>query len=113
MDAPLFNPRWEALEMKQPARTRFAIVSVACGAVLLGVAFLVLHLISPFDGARLDPGQSVWSSEGVVVTPLENVPGGLRPGDVVVAVDGKSLESWAQVLFNPGSVRSQWHAGQT
>jgi hypothetical protein len=85
--------------MQQPARTRFAVVTVALAAVLLGVAYLWLQLISPFDDARLEPGQSVWRPGGVVVTPLQDVPGGLRQGDIVVAVAGRSMESWARVLL--------------
>ena len=99
--------------MQQPARTRFAVVTVALAAVLLGVAYLLLQLISPFDDARLEPGQSVWRTGGVVVTPLQDLPGGLRQGDIVVAVAGRSMESWAQVLLQPMTPRLNWQFGQT
>jgi two-component system NarL family sensor kinase len=99
--------------MQQPARTRFAVVTVAITAVLLGVAFLLLHLTSPSDGARLAPGQPVLRADGVVVTPIQEEPGGLRQGDVVVAVVGRSMESWARALFQPGTPRPQWQFGQT
>jgi hypothetical protein len=100
--------------MQQPARTRFAVIVVAIIAVLLGVAFLVLHLLSPFDGARLAPEGSVWTPDGVIVTPIQQQPGGLQQGDVVVAVAGRSVESWAQAaLFDLGLARPQWHVGQT
>ena len=92
-------------------RARFTVILLACGAILLGVAFLLLHVTGPSDGARLAPGQSVWRPEGVVVTPLQ--PDGLRQGDVVVAVEGKSMEYWAQGLFEPGLTRPQWRVGQT
>lgn len=92
-------------------RARFTTILLACGVIFLGVAFLLLHETGPSDGARLAPGQSVWQFDGVVVTPLQ--PGGLRQGDVVVAVEGKSLESWARELFDPGSARPRWHVGQT
>src|SRR5215831_17286477 len=99
--------------MKQPARTRLAVVIVAITAVLLGVAFLLLQLTSPSDGARLDPSQPVWRPDGVVVTPLQEEPDGLMPGDVVVAVAGRSMESWARALFQPGMERPYWQFGQT
>jgi signal transduction histidine kinase len=99
--------------MKQPARARLTIVIVALGAVLLGVTFLLLHLANPYDDARLAPGQPVLRPDGVVVTPLQEVPGGLRQGDRVIAVAGRSMESWARALFDPGTTRPQWHAGQT
>ncbi len=99
--------------MQQPGRTRFAVVTVAITAVLLGVAFLLLQLTSPSDGTRLAPGQPVLRSDGVIVTPIQEQPGGLRQGDVVVAVAGRSMESWAQELFQPGAPRPHWQFGQT
>src|SRR5258708_20047321 len=99
--------------MQQPARTRFVVVIVAITAVLLGVAFLLLHLTSPSDGARLAPGQPVLRPDGVIVTPIQEQPGGLRQGDVVVAVAGRSMESWARALFELGTPRPQLHVGQT
>jgi two-component system, NarL family, sensor kinase len=91
--------------------TRFTIICLACGFILLGAAFLLLHLTGPSDGTRLAPGQPVWQPDGVVITPLQ--PGRLRQGDIVVAVEGKSMESWAQGLFEVGLARPQWHVGQT
>jgi signal transduction histidine kinase len=96
--------------MTQSIRTHLVVIT-ALGAVLLGVAFLLLHLTGPSDGARLSPGQPVWRPDGVVVTPLRS--SGLRQGDVVVAVEGKSMESWAQGLFDFSLTRPQWHIGQT
>ena len=99
--------------MLRPSYSRLAVVVIAITAVLLGATFLLFHLLSPFDGARLAPGQPYWSSGGVVVTPIEQQSGGLAPGDVVVTVEGKSMEAWAQALFQPGLARPQWHIGQT
>jgi len=99
--------------MQQPARTRFAVVTVAITAVLLGVAFLLLQLTSPSDGARLAPGQPALRPDGVIVTPIQEQPGGLRQGDEVVAVAGRSMESWARALFQPGTPRPHWQFGQT
>ncbi|GHO81335.1 hypothetical protein KSD_91060 [Ktedonobacter sp. SOSP1-85] len=97
--------------MTQSGRANLAVIIIAFGAVLLGVSFLLLHMTTPSDGVRLSPGQSVWRPDGVVVTPLQ--PGGLRQGDIVVAVEGKSMEAWAQGLFEFRVARPQWHAGQT
>ena len=99
--------------MLRPACSRLAVIVVAITAVLLGVTFLLFHLFSPFDGARLAPGQPYWSSGGVIVTPVEQQSSGLAPGDEVVTVEGKSMEAWAQALFQPGLARPQWHVGQT
>src|SRR5215469_3692651 len=99
--------------MQHPARARYAVVIVALAAVLLGVAFLLLQLTSPSDGARLAPDQSDLRPDGVVVTPLQDLPGGLRQGDMVVAVAGRSMESWARALFQPGTPPPHWQFGQT
>ena len=78
--------------MQQPARTRFAVITFSLIAVLLGVAFLLLHLTGPSDGARLAPGEPDWRPDGVIVTPIKEQSSGLQQGDVVVAVEGSSIE---------------------
>src|SRR6185312_2225937 len=94
--------------MRQPDRARIAVLLAAAAMVALGVAFVWLHITSPSDGARIDPNQQPWRSNGVAVTVLRAQSGGLRSGDVVTAVEGKSLESWAQALANPATPRPQW-----
>jgi hypothetical protein len=59
------------------------------------------------------PGQSVWNRNGLVVTPLVTQPGGLRQGDIVIAAEGHSLESWAEALFRPGATYPHLRFGQT
>jgi hypothetical protein len=49
----------------------------------------------------------------VVVSPLDRHPNRLEPGDVVVAIDGRSLKSWEEGLFNLDAPRPQWHLGQS
>jgi signal transduction histidine kinase len=98
--------------MYQRDRARIAVLLATAAMVALGVAFVWLHLASPSDGARLDPNQHTWRSHGVAVTVLRSQLDGLRTGDVVVAVDGTSVESWAQALTNPTATRPQWHTGQ-
>jgi two-component system NarL family sensor kinase len=101
----------EAFSMSQAQHARITVVAAV--ALALGVAFVWLHLATPSDDARLEPGQMVWRADGVVVTPLEPQPNGLRRGDVVVAVDGRSMDSWARGLFQPGAAHPQWRLGQT
>lgn len=98
--------------MRQRDRVRVAVLLASAAMVALGVAFVWLHIASPSDGARLDPGQAVWRSNGVVVSVLHTRPNSLRTGDIVVAVDGKSLESWAEALADPAIERPQWRVGQ-
>jgi two-component system, NarL family, sensor kinase len=92
-------------------RARFTVILLACGVILPGVVFFLLHVTGPSDGARLAPGQPVWQADGVIVTPLR--PGGLHQGDVVLAIAGKSMDSWAQGLFRWDLARPQWRVGQT
>ena len=88
--------------MLRPACSRLAVIVVAITAVLLGVTFLLFHLFSPFDGARLAPGQPYWSSGGVIVTPIEQQSSGLAPGDEVVTVEGKAWRPGRRRCFSPG-----------
>lgn len=99
--------------MNQPAFARRVVLTVIACTLALSALWLWLCLTGPSDGAPLLPGQAVWSRNGVVVTPLVAQPGGLRQGDVVVAVGGRSLESWAEGLFRPGVPSQQWRFGQT
>lgn len=72
----------------------------------LAAAFLSWHLDLPSDGARLEPGEQVWKPNGILVTPLEDGRNPLRPGDIVIAVDGRTMEAWAEAIFQPGF--AQW-----
>ncbi len=92
---------------------RWIVLVISGLALALGVGFVWLHLASPSDGARLEPGQRTWIPGGVVVSPLERHPGGLEPGDVIVAIDGRSMETWKQGLFALNAPHPQWHVGQT
>lgn len=83
-------------------------------ALVLAPAAVLLarHVTGPSDGARLEPSAQVWQASGVVVTPLVEQPDGLRAGDVVTAVGGRSLEEWARVLLDPTVARPRWQIGQ-
>ncbi len=98
--------------MRQPDRARIAVLLAAATMIALGVAFVWLHIASPSDGARIDPHQQPWRSHGVAVTVLRAPSDGLRSGDVVTAIDGQSLESWAYALIDPAGGRPDWRVGQ-
>src|SRR3990172_6051841 len=68
------------------------VLLVGLAALALTGAFIWLRATGPSDGARLEPGRPAWRPQGVLLTPFENEPGGLREGDLLVAVDGRSLE---------------------
>jgi len=90
----------------------WAVVSVALLVLALGVALFWLRVTTPSDGARLKFEEWPWRRDGLVVTPLDDQPGGLQRDDVVVAVDARSLEAWAQGLFTLGAPHPRWRLGQ-
>ncbi len=98
--------------MKPPNRAPLVVLLAALVALSPAAAFLWRHIVTPSDGARLAPGQSVWRSEGVTVSVLEDRPGGLQSGDVVVAVEGRSIEAWVRLMLDPGAARPRWQEGQ-
>src|SRR3990172_6634301 len=97
--------------MRRPDRAGFAVLSIAIGLWVVTTAFLSIRLTTPSDGAFLKPGDFYWNSDGLALTPLTNPSGGLRSGDVVVAVEGRSMESWAQALFQRTVPRPPWQVG--
>lgn len=97
----------------QSGRTRLVIPVIGGLLAALFGAFVLLHLLTPFDGARLQPGQPSWRKNGVVVTPIEEIAGGLRRGDLVTAVAGQPLEFWAEAMFRLGVNRPRWQVGQS
>ncbi len=94
-------------------RTALGVLFIAGLFLMLGAAFVVLRLVTPYDGARLQPGaDAVWQSNGVVISPFDEQKNGLRKGDLVVAVNGRSLESFAQSLFDWSVPHPQWGGGE-
>src|SRR5215472_4652068 len=99
----VYDTRWHG---------RWIVLVISGLALALAVAFVWLHGASPSDGTRLEPGQQTWIPAGVVVSPLERHPGRLEPGDVIVAIDGRSLEAWKEGLLALNAPHPQWHVGQ-
>jgi two-component system, NarL family, sensor kinase len=87
------------------------VAAVATIIVVPFFAFVWLHLVTPSDGARLAPGAFAWHPDGVVISAMIDRPDGLRTGDVVLVVDGRSLNSWADALADPGVARPRWQVG--
>ncbi|MGE5263521.1 MAG: hypothetical protein ACM3S0_09080 [Acidobacteriota bacterium] len=98
--------------MSNPVRVRVGGLMVALLFLALSGAFLVWHLAFPSDGARLEPGEPAWTSNGLAVTPLIEMANGLRRGDVVIEVDGRSMETWAQAIFQWGAARPMQTSNQ-
>jgi signal transduction histidine kinase len=76
------------------------------GASLVGAAlFVVLRLTTPSDGGRIAFYEDAWSAAGVVISPIDEPQPGLRAGDRVDAVDGRSMDAWAGAMLDGGVPR--------
>ena len=84
------------------------IAAIVLWAVFLG--FLVLQLVTPSDGARLPPGVTQSIEHGLRLEALR--PGSLQSGDLLLAVNGQSVDALAAILTRrPPSIN--WAFGQT
>ena len=76
--------------------------------ILLSVPTLllvVLHVVGPYDGAKLYTAEPGWTPNGVAVQPT-TAESQFRAGDVVVAVNNVPMETYAANLLRP----SRWPA---
>ena len=78
--------------------------------LILTAALMWLRLTTPFDGVRLVPGEWVFRSDGVEVAPLDEQTNGVTWGNLVVAVEGRDLSSWAQSLLQPSAQSPNWQS---
>jgi two-component system, NarL family, sensor kinase len=93
---------------------RFSPLTALILAALLlipAAAFLASHIAGPSDGARLEPGSDNIPLPGVKVTVLLPQEGGLQSGDIVTHMQGRSMEAWAQALFEPEFERTGLEKG--
>lgn len=93
--------------------TSIGLLAYAVFCWLLPAALIGLHLTSPSDGARLQRANLVFASQGAILSPYSNVTGPLRSGDILIAIDGISVKSRAQVFFQPVSLKPAWQVGES
>jgi two-component system NarL family sensor kinase len=95
------------------ANARFPLWTIPFGiaCLLIPLAFIILHLAIPSDGMRLSSGNVMFTYNGVLVSPYSPDEQVLAEGDVVIAVEGQSLENFARSLFIPGLSRPRWQIG--
>jgi len=78
-----------------------SLVAVLAALLLLsGLAFFVLHLVLPGDASYPRVNFYELKYGGLVVQPLSPGPQSLQNGDVVMAIDGRSLDQYIQGLFS-------------
>lgn len=76
--------------------------------LILAMGLTALYAYLPADGATGDM-QSLTSEGFRVQWLIENRPGGLQVGDIIVSTQGYSLEEWLEGQAG----RVNWHAGDT
>lgn len=118
----MLQDRFSALEYRQggeynlstPSQRhiRYAVLAVSAVMYLLTVVLVLWRLAVPSDAARMG-FQTPSTSDAVTVTPLVEQPGGLQPGDLVVAVAGKPIPYWADAIFNFSPTQPGWNFHQT
>ena len=64
--------------------------------------FVVVRVVTPSDGARVAFYGDGWSPAGIRIAPIDEPAAGLESGDLVQAVGGVPLETWARAAFEPG-----------
>lgn len=99
--------------MRRSTWGRLAVIALSVLILMPAVAFVWLRLTGPGDSGLFDAGSQAWSARGIVLTPLGKQPAGLRGGDEVVAVDGRSVSFWSQALTKPSAPHPRWRIGQT
>jgi two-component system NarL family sensor kinase len=92
-------------------RASWGVLCLALSILALTGVFVWLTVTGPADGVRLLSEEAVWQPDGVVVTSITEVPGGLRTGDRIIAVEGRSMVEWMQARFQLDA--PQWRIGQT
>jgi signal transduction histidine kinase len=92
--------------VRRTSRVRQIVVWLALGsAILASASFLWIRATTPSDGARIAFYGDAWSDTGIRIDPIDPPAAGLAAGDLIVAVDDRSMESWLGVAADPGTVR--------
>ena len=81
--------------------------------VSLALLYLWLHMTTPFDNGRLEPGSDAVTAEGIIVSPVPGGPAGLLAGDLITAVDGRSLGALTGAALRTPQLRPGWDQGDT
>lgn len=75
------------------------------GAVGAALLFVWVRATTPSDGGRVAFYGEAWSTAGVVISPIDAPAAGLEDGDLIAAVNGRSLEAWLGDATDPSILR--------
>ena len=77
------------------------LTALVCGAALAAtLTMIVSRFALPSDGMLIPTDSWPWTTDGVGVRPL-SADSPIRDGDVVVAIDGRSMVDWAADAVSP------------
>ena len=82
-----------------------AVWLVLAGALAMAALFLWVRLTTPSDGGRIAFYGDGWTAAGVRIAPIDAPASGLRGGDRIVAVDGRSVDDWLGALTDAAVTR--------
>lgn len=94
-------------------RSRYLVVFIALLLIGQSALFLARRMSQPSEGATFEFLSAGWEADGIPITPLIEYPGGLRAGDLVVAVEGISVEEWLSNVLNPNFPHPEIREGDT
>ncbi len=97
---------------KNPQRSgRLSALAISLAVAAVTAVFIWARASQPVDGTRLLTTSMIWKENGVVIVENGGSPSGLQSGDLVTAVDGIEMETWARALFNPRMPRPAYEIG--
>ena len=80
---------------------------------LVSAAFVAWRFVGPSDGAPIPFYSDAWTTVGVHANPVQPTSVGLQPGDLVLAVNGRSVSDWLADSINPFVARAPSQIGTT
>jgi len=99
--------------MNQPHARRFGTWFLVIFCFAASAAFVAWRLLGPSDGAPIPFYGDSWTEHGVRLSVSSSEASGLQPGDIVLAVNGRSVSSWLADSFDPAEARVPAAIGTT
>ncbi len=84
---------------------RVATWGALAASLAAGMLFVVVRVATPSDGARVSFYGDAWSPAGILIAPIDHPAPGLEDGDLVVSVDGRSMNAWLHSALDPSVAR--------
>src|SRR5204863_2918227 len=69
--------------------------------------FVAVKVTTPSDGGRVAFYEHAWTVDGVGIDPIDPPQPDLQGDDQVRAIDGRSMEAWADALADPTAARPE------